>query len=332
MISADLFAARSRLSEVEESLACGGLARPDELARLWLLEGALATFSGDTQSAADAFRAAAEVEPGRFIEDLGPQIRAAYEAALAERSTGLGTLFVEPTLAGWTLAIDGTPTTSPIATPEGLHVVQVGPTPDEVVFARVIHAIADLTIVIETGLEPVLLRDPPQTNPRTTPDAVIVPKPRPEPPLTVAWLASAGLGLGVGERLDHPLGTEPALKPVVPLETGIRLGFQDGWVRAACGAGPLLTGRYLYTSEDQPRTSPVWLGGHLGGGWASEDLSAGALVSLQWPGRIGLRGLAALPLGDLPLELEGRAGLNVTTARAPEGALELLVTFATDRL
>ncbi|MFT5456821.1 MAG: hypothetical protein ACI9K2_003311 [Myxococcota bacterium] len=335
VVGADLFAARNRLNELEEAFACGGLAGRDELALLWLLEGALATFSGDADGAEDGFRAAAAISPGRFIEDLGPRLREQYEASLHRVAGAGGTVVIEPTLAGWTLAVDGEPVASPAEVAEGLHLVQVGPSPDEIGFARVI-AVFGGTLVVDTGFEPILYRDPPTVVEQRRDPVLPTPPPTlgsPPAPPTLGWTVSAGFGLAMGRQIDAgAVGMEPAVKPAVPFETAVRLRAGSGWARAGVGTGVLLSGDYLYAQDDRVVGSPVSLGAHLAGGWAGPSADVGGLVGLQWPGRITARAVGVMPVGDLPLEAEARAGLNIATERPVEPAIELMLTFATDRL
>ena len=329
VVSADLFGARNRLTELEGALACGVLATQDELVSMWLLEGALSTFSGDREGASDAFRAAAVQRPSWFIDDLGAPLRADYDAACATPVSGTGTLVIEPVLAGWTLAVDGESAEFPVTVSAGLHVVQVGSSDDAVGFARVIHVSDGATVVIDTQLRPVLPRDPVSTNPRV--DGAPQPAVQPPSSLVLGWTASAGVGVAVGARLEDAVGTEPALKVMIPLETGVRLRGEHGWLRAAVGAGPLLGGDFVYSQSGRAVVTPVSLGTHLAGGWRSTSLAAGAAVGIQWPERVGVRGIVALPLGQAPLELEARLGVNALAERAPEPAAELVLSFVLER-
>ncbi len=94
--------------QVDASLSCGPRVEPRLAARLFLIEGARLHFSGAADGARLAFATAHGIAPELWNLDYGADTRAVYDAAVADRPTGRGTLVLETeTAEGWMTAIDG---------------------------------------------------------------------------------------------------------------------------------------------------------------------------------------------------------------------------------
>ncbi len=319
VVEADLDAAEAHLAALEHSFACGEVVEPKLLGRIWLLEGALLTFRGEPEAALESWVAAERVAPSLWIADLGDPLRADYEAARA--AEGTGHIDIEPPLFwGAIAAIDGQMVSTPFEIPPGLHLVQAGPAGDAISFGKIIAVSSNSTAVVSTGLAP--------------PDATPAPIAAQEPESVAATdhgfsvHISGGAIVTMGDALDGPgSGDEPATKLSIPLELGLQRNFDGAWFRAAASVAPLVGGRYLYSDGAQINGSSVGIGGNLAGGWLTGPLRVGGLGGVSWPGRITTRAVLASRLGDLPLSIEIRGGLNLATEREPEPAFGALLVF-----
>ena len=152
VLSADLDGARQHIDRALAALGCmEGVADPSLLARIWLVEGALATFEGDEAGAALAWAAAHRVSPALWIEDYGMRLRRAYDAASAfEPGTGVVTL--DPPLGAAEGFIDGPWAVFPADTQAGLHAIQVVSPEGETVFGGVVFVGEGSNNRVTTGL------------------------------------------------------------------------------------------------------------------------------------------------------------------------------------
>lgn len=92
LVGGDFVGARAALGTAATSFACAA-ATPEQAARYWLVEGAVAQLAGDADAARRPLAAARAAAPDRFDERLGPKVRAAWTAATPD---GAGTLMLEP--------------------------------------------------------------------------------------------------------------------------------------------------------------------------------------------------------------------------------------------
>jgi hypothetical protein len=118
-----------------------------------------------------------------------------------------------------------------------------------------------------------------------------------------------------------------AVQLAVPLTTGLVVrGPQEGsWGRVEVAASSRLGSRWAYDDARGDALTPTAMGVNLAAGGRTAQGDVGALVGWQWPGRIALRALVAVPVGEGPLQLEGRLGTNVLAGAEP--AVEFLVAY-----
>ncbi|HHO51301.1 MAG TPA: hypothetical protein ENK18_10610 [Deltaproteobacteria bacterium] len=326
VVEADLASTARILDELEAALSCGTIAEPELLGRTWLVEGALLTLEGDPEAAADAWRAAARVAPGLWVEDFGGTLREAYEIA-TDHTPRMSSVRVEPPLFQFMGFVDGRPASFPHPVEAGLHVIQIGPDIDQIQFARVLLVFPDAPSVVITGLDELLSGSASDEPPRPDPaPGAPLDNPRAgEPRLTLHTAAGAALTLSSAESASD----DPPTQITVPIETGlvVRPGGV-AWLRAVASAAPLLGGSFSYTDARGPGSASSALGWHLAGGLAAEQGDMGLLVEMQWPGRWGIRGvLASAPLQGAPLGIEGRIGLSFLADSPPAPSLELLAVL-----
>jgi hypothetical protein len=281
---------------------------------LWLVEGVLAGLQGDDASATLAFAAARRTEAAVWDDAFGADLAALWAAAEPGDPTGLVELLPE-VQAPWVVHVDGQVAELPAALPAGLHAVQVHH--DGVVrFGQMLRVIEGDTVRISHTLP-------------ASPKGLAAPGvPLPAPRQRVSFVAAVGISSAFGSSLDGgPLGKESAAKLLTPVEVGLQAEGADLWVRGALSAGPSLTGPFLYARDAEAAKSPVAVGGHVAAGPVIGTTRLGVLAAAQWPGRIPLRAVVALPLGDLPIRFEGRAGVNFATERTPEPGFDALITY-----
>jgi hypothetical protein len=308
-----------RLEDVTASFACGKGVQPDELARLWVAEGAFLHMDGDVPAAEESFQAARRVAPDTWTEVFGSKLRTVWEDA--PEATERGTIAVDPKPLWWTVLLDGKPVPSlPYEVSTGLHVVQGGPSIEDVRFAKVLY--------VRAGGVAVALHDekegpaPKAADPQIAAKAVVPTVPR----WTLQTAAGAAFALGRAER------NEPAMKVPLSLDLSVltRLptssdGPRNLWVRGGVSAMPLLDGQWALDGVQGPEDIPNALGAYAAVGGRNVQGDVGGLVGYQWPGRAQIRALAALELGDLPFAIEPRVGLNI--GHGVEPAVELLVAY-----
>ena len=324
VLTVDIDRAQAALDAAEEAMACGSVVAPEVLARFWLIDGALQVMRGDAGGAAQAFQSAAWVAPDVWMEDLGPAMRSAYdEAASVERT--FGTREWTPTGAtGW---IDGRLKENPTDVAVGLRLIQAGTSESDVTFARIVLVTAD-AMRLETSVE----------LPRPVPRVAELPAPDPVAPVvqgpTDPWVrvyGGVGSSVSMGQEIDlvsdgQPL-IEPGLKVDIPLEFGAELRRGMFWLRAGGALAPLVNGSYLFALPEGVGRSAFAYGGRVGLGLALSAADVGVVTGVSLPGRIPIRTVAGVDLGDLPLKLELRVGLNLVTQRPvePAGGLSLMV-------
>jgi hypothetical protein len=312
------------LLRAEKSLACGSVADPEDLARFWLVEGAMLARAGDP-GAAVSLSAARRMAPELWL-DLGEDVRDRW--LLAEPEPGEGELAFDfdhdrP------IAVDGAPFGGG-AMAAGLHAVQVADPDGAVRYGAVVYVGASTVTNVVTGLQaPALALPSPAPPPAPAPAIAERPAAGSSPTVAATIRVVTGMSLALGEELSAPSGdrtlTEPAAKIVVPV--GIAAGARVGslWARGEAGIGWLVGGTYLSVLADgTPHQSPVRvdLGGSAGVG------PVGVASGIQWPGRLYQRALLAVhaPRGAaLRWVAEVRGGFNVATDRPIEPAFEVLL-------
>lgn len=152
VLSLDDAGASAALTTVASGFGCGPWARPEDIGRLWLIEGARAALAGHDDEAVDAFAAAHRLMPDLWDADLGPDLRRRYDEAITRPAPPPGEIRVNPAPTDLTVMLDGTPIEVPHLTAGGLHVIQIGPREGPAVFARVFLLPADELLVIDSGL------------------------------------------------------------------------------------------------------------------------------------------------------------------------------------
>ena len=344
----DFDGAHKALGRAEEAFGCGTLADTTTLADFWLVEGSLLHYQGDVAGSKESYASAARIAPERWNPDLGEALYKVYQEA-SSNELGQGSIDLKPKLEHYIGALDGTEVSFPVEVPEGLHLLQVGKNSEEVMFGKIVWVSPGDTSVVPTGIkeeapkvtpppveepEPPVVSVAPTTEPQDESQPVEAPISAPSeatvtPPAVVeteqlgilAYVATGGeLILGSEATIETPFQvlTEPDLKLAVPVHIGLELQPTSFWLRAEFGMAPMATGHYLYytlgaTNEEEYRsvksaiTGVALIGGMLG------NFQLGGGVAVFWPARLGLRGSASMQFGDLPVHLELRPGLNLTT-------------------
>ncbi|MEN0060719.1 MAG: hypothetical protein AAGA48_01145 [Myxococcota bacterium] len=150
---ADALKAVSRLLE---SFGCGPLANAETLARMWLAQAVLFDNSGETLAANDALLAAAELSPATWVDGYGLAMRVRQLRLMARESLDdrpKGNVEIEP--VGYVTGIDGTRYDRfPARIPAGLHLVQVGPSVNEMKHAELVDVLPETDLVVVTNLPP----------------------------------------------------------------------------------------------------------------------------------------------------------------------------------
>ncbi len=303
-------AARRQLDEAEAALACGDRLTGRDIARMFLVEAAVAQLERDPGAMADALASAHQVDPELWIDELGPKMRADYEAAAAAER---GTAEIRVDAPGWEIWVDGALRDSPAEVPAGLHVVQVVDQGAVYAGARV-WVVPGETYDFRPGL--------PARGP--APEAVV--EASTPAPAASAWLyAGVGAAAAVGSALSGVTAAgervaEPATKITVPVELGGVFRYKAVWARPAVGLAPLVGGHYLYAADGGAGASPFGILGSVAAGWTDRTWQVGGLAGVSYPGRIAARALAGRPIGATPLFVEARGGVNVGTSGRLEPA------------
>jgi hypothetical protein len=131
--------AHAALGEIEASFGCGPAATPAFLGRFWQATAVLAELERDPDSADQAFAAAARSASGDWQAVYGAKLRARLDE-VASRPVGAAELRISPEPIGLVTRLDGGAITAPLSIASGLHVLQIGASPDSVAFGRVVFA------------------------------------------------------------------------------------------------------------------------------------------------------------------------------------------------
>lgn len=202
VVEARLEASRELLDRTVSAWACGPQAKPSTVARYWLAEAALASFSDDRSTATEAFVAARRADAELWDERLGSQLRDTWEQVTLEAESGTLILTPQPP-AG--VVLDGTLAEgSQLQVSAGLHLLQVLDPSGTALFAKVLHVSANQDAVVRTGLS-VLPPEPEPVEPVIVEPAQAeqAPAELPDPPpsatsTTPVWLVAAGTAAVVG--------------------------------------------------------------------------------------------------------------------------------------
>jgi hypothetical protein len=319
VLEADFAGANELRDRAEAGLRCGEPVTPEVLGRYWVVSGVLAWLDGDHDGARRRLDAGMALAPGAWDPLYGEELTGVWSAL--EDPVGEGTLVVSPALGeGWSLVVDGAPASTPLVVRPGLHVVQVH-AHGGVALGEIVLVPAGDTVRVSHTL-PAVAPQP----------AVVAPPVAPGPaPSPAAVGASLVLGVGVdvaaGQRLTDADRAEPAGKVHVPVELGVVVEGGGLWFRSVAALGPMLGGSYLFANEQGEASSPVAVGGHVAAGPRLGDVRVGVSAGVQWPSRIPLRAVVSVPLGDSPLRVEARAGVNIATGDRVEGAGTVHLAF-----
>ena len=297
----DVERTEAALARAESSWTCGWMSeRRAELARFWLLEGAVLHLRGERQAASESFVASRRTDLDGWWPELGPQIHLAYRTATAEPDS-TGVVAVEGLDPHYRVEIDGLPFDPNQSVTVGLHLLQVG-TDDHVRFARIIYVLPGATTTLTTSL-PLL---PPTLPVRAASDAIQFAPDSPPPAhtappkaptrlhgylaVTVAGSVGAALERSVSDTLSI---LEPAQKLRAGGEAGLSLRGPRAWGRLAAGLGPLLNSELQYlgrtgivslpwAASASLAAGPRWGRVDVGGaaGWLTGRTTASAVASV----------------------------------------------------
>ncbi|HHO50399.1 MAG TPA: hypothetical protein ENK18_05880 [Deltaproteobacteria bacterium] len=132
-----------------EAFGCGAAAGSETLARMWLAEAVILSSFGDEDGADDALKAAGRIAPDLWLDAYGPAFQARWFEAQASEVLP-GRLRLQPMPEGHVALIDGEVTELPGFVPSGLHVTQVGPSPNNIAFAKEVFLLPDQDLVVRT--------------------------------------------------------------------------------------------------------------------------------------------------------------------------------------
>lgn len=305
ILSLDLPAGSTALDAAKEGFGCGGVPSA-ELARYWLLQAAHAEFSGEPDRVEPALVAARVTDASVWLDSLGPDLKARWEAALP--AEGTATLQLTDLPEGYVATLNGQSFTGTM-TP-GFHILQVDG--GEQGFGKLVRASAGDSIELSTSLPPL-----PKPEPVAEPIAPPVP-PRPEAP--AERMVALHLAVGVTSVFGESYATEPSTKVGPALEVGLLLEPGESfWVRAAIAGELALGGNWAYADGEQTNGLAVSPSLFLAVGVRTGDLRFGALAGLQLPGRLPLRAVASYDFSEV-VGVELRAGINfrrLTTGETP---------------
>lgn len=189
LVGGDYAAARTALDTAASGFGCGPAATAEQAARYWLVEGAVATLSGDAEAARAPLAAARATAPALFDDRLGPKVRAAWQAAAP---AGQGTLVLEPARPA---NVDGTlVSTWPAPVAATPHLVQVVGADGTVRFGKLVRIDPGEDALVETGL-------PPGGDPLPTEAPAPVARKKSPALLILAGVAAVGAGACAGGAL-----------------------------------------------------------------------------------------------------------------------------------
>jgi hypothetical protein len=188
LVAGSFDTARDALANAESSFTCAP-ATTAQVARFWLVEGAAAQLRGDAAAARGPLAAARHAAPDLFDDRLGPDVKAAWEAAA---SAGRGTLLLEPARPAF---VDGAGvSTWPVPVDAVPHLVQVVGGDGAVRFGRLVRIAPGDDVLVQTGLGT-------ERDPLVIADAAVPlePKHKRSPALLIAaGIAAAGAGACAG--------------------------------------------------------------------------------------------------------------------------------------
>ncbi len=192
ILEARLDDAQAALDKVLPTLSsCRSPATPDQLARMWNIEGVALAMTGANADADVSFAASARLSPDTWDANYGAALRERRDAAV-EAETGSGTLALVPTPRNFTAHLDGTAILAPTSVTAGLHLIQVGPDEEPSRFLKLVSLPADQTTEVATGLtEPAEEPEPVAA----VPEPAVPPEPV-QPPPSSASSPSGGGGAG----------------------------------------------------------------------------------------------------------------------------------------
>ncbi len=312
VVTADFANVPDQLEAATEAFGCGAKATPDQLAALWIAEGAYLALTGESVAAIDSFSAARRVAPDGWIEAYGGSLRKAWE--VAPQPSTVGRIDVDPRPQWWTVFVDGVPVDSlPLEAGTGLHVVQVGPDAADIRMGKVVFLRPGSTAVAAHSLE----EGAPPVPKAVTPEAP------PPPELPSLPMLSAHVAAGAGVAVGRSEPGSSAAQIAVPLEWGVLYRRGGLWGRLGASSALRIGSQWAYSDARGDALTPTALGTQLAVGGRTAQGDVGALVGLQWPGRVALRALVAVPLGESPFYAEGRLGTNILAGAEP--AVELLL-------
>jgi hypothetical protein len=281
----------------------------------------------------DAFHAAARVAPDLWIPSFGHKLRVSYSLA-AEEAMPQGTIATTGAPEGAFRAVDGAEAMDPLTLEGGLHLVQVGRSAQEILWAKVVFVPGSQRVTL--GVPPFEMNEPvaqPRPDAGTLVDTNVTPTVAPNRAASGVFAHAAlgaGTALGNGLTLTSAEGdalTEPAVKLMVPVEGGLTLRLDTVWVRGALGAAPVLGGQLVFGGGEGAAAWPMSLYGHGTVGVSIDTLDFGVAGGVSLPGRLEARGVASTALGDTPLRGELRMGINIPTERRTEPAFGLLMVW-----
>ncbi len=200
--------AERALDDAAAALGCSPLGDRTVLARYWLAEGVMLHLRGDDTSATDSIVAVSGVELGYWQPKFGPQQADWYHGVVASAQADLaGTLRIEPPLTSYVAMLDGIESPLHPDVPSGLHLLQVGPSTDEVLFGRFVFVEPGQEIVVATGLIE------PDATPEPLPTAPAPNSPTPTMPVFLIGSAAVGVlaaGTAVGALAQNGSIDDPA--------------------------------------------------------------------------------------------------------------------------
>ena len=298
--------AQAALTAAWSALSCSRRVRPEDLARLWLAQGALQALLADEEGAKHLFAAAARTAPELWVPDYGAELRGLYNEARSLPQGEPGTVTLDPPVAWYAASLDGVPTAFPASAPPGPHVIQVGPPDKDAVFATVFELAPGGTHAVTTGItEP----PPPITAASVSPET----RARVEDRSAALRLSAASEWSRVEALSTEASGrAEGALEGFIQryADATVRVDGDD-WpveipqVRAAREALASLPARRAAREAEPHAPFPVGLDGpHLTLGAAlTRAMAADSAAAFGGPGlRLGL---------GLDLHLPARLGLSV---------------------
>lgn len=306
LLSLEIEAGEQALDDAKDGVSCGAVPA-DELARYWLLTATAAEFAGTPERVPAALVAARASDPTVWIDALGADLRARWEAATP--AEGRATIELLDLPEGYAPTVDGRPLGDGVA--PGLHVVQARAGGHG--FGRVVRAGPDDTVQLDTGLPARPVAPVPEVVPPPS-------EPRPAPPRErVLALHLAG---GVGVSLGDAFAAEPAVKVGPRLEVGVSITPVDPlWIRVAFAGDVLIGGTWSYSTGGEEARLPVAPSLLVAVGARAGRLRVGALSGQRLPGRLPVRALVAVDVIE-HVAVEARVGVDSRRTVGGDSRLE----------